>query len=206
MPLDAPSSSGPPAAYFPNEGDSIVVGIVDIGTYHQRDYETDELKFWPDGGKVEGKVITGLVVSKSGTTAGGSERANGPIEPGDIVTFWCEGGKHFTYKDALKAHGPVSRGDVMLWKRDADKPAASAKHYPQKVYVAKIRAPKPDDGDLVARCEKAARELAASKALDAPAAAANAAGDVGGDGFDEPFVSLYRGHQSYRNMQLEAGL
>ena len=30
MPLDAPSTSGPPAAYFPNEGDSIVVGIVAI--------------------------------------------------------------------------------------------------------------------------------------------------------------------------------
>jgi hypothetical protein len=59
----------------------------------------------------------------------------------------------------------------MLWKREADKPAASAKHYPQKVYVAKLRAPEAKDGDLVARCEKAARELAATKALDAPVAA-----------------------------------
>jgi hypothetical protein len=86
------------------------------------------------------------------------------------------------------------------FEREADKPAASAKHYPQKVYVAKIRAPKPDDGDLIARCEKAARELAASKALDAPVVAARA---VGGD--EEPFVSLYKGHQSYRNMHLEPG-
>ena len=70
MPLDAPTTSGPPAAYFPEEGDSIVVGIVDIGSYHQRDYDTDELKYWPDGGKVEGKVITGLVVSTSGSATG----------------------------------------------------------------------------------------------------------------------------------------
>ena len=206
MPLDTPTSSGPPAAYFPTPGDSIVVGIVDVGTYQQRDYDTGELKTWPDGGKVEGKVVTGLVISTTGGTAKGTEKSHEPVTAGDLVTFWCEGGKHFTYKDALKAHGPVSRGDVMLWKRDADKPAASAKHYPQKVYVAKIRAPKPDDGDLVARCEKAARELAATKALDAPVAAAGAVGDVGGDGFDEPFVSLYRGHQTYRNMHLEAGL
>jgi hypothetical protein len=173
MPLDAPTTSGPPAAYFPEEGDSIVVGIVDIGSYHQRDYDTDELKYWPDGGKVEGKVITGLVVSTSGSTCGGSQKANGPISAGDIVTFWCEGGKHFTYTDALKAHGPVSRGDVMLWKRDADKPPKNAKHNPQKVYTAKIRAPKTDDGDIVARCEKAALDLAAAKALDAPVAAAS---------------------------------
>lgn len=168
MPLDAPSSSGPPAAYFPNEGDAIVVGIVDIGTYQQTDYDTGELKTWPDGGKVEGKVITGLVISTTGTTGAGSEKANGPVAPGDIVTFWCEGGKHFTYRDALKAHGPISRGDVMQWKRDADKPAKNARHNPQKVYVAKLRPPKADDGDIINRCEKAARELASAKALDAP--------------------------------------
>ena len=48
MALDAPSSSGPPAAYFPNPGDSIVVGIIDVGTYQQRDYDSGELKTWPD--------------------------------------------------------------------------------------------------------------------------------------------------------------
>tara|TARA_R110000868_G_scaffold316287_1_gene577185 strand:+ start:46 stop:585 length:540 start_codon:yes stop_codon:yes gene_type:complete len=179
MPLDTPTTSGPPAAYFPAEGDAIVVGIVDIGTYQQTDYDTGEPKKWPDGGPVEGKVITGLVISTSGTTCAGGEKASAPVAAGDIVTFWCEGGKHFTYKDALKAHGPIDRGDVMQWKRDADKPAKNARHNPQKVYTAKIRAPKADDGDIVARCEKAHRDLANVKALDAPA------GPVGGD--DEPF-------------------
>jgi len=193
MPLDAPTASGPPAAYFDNEGDSIVVGIVNVDTYHQRDYDTDELKYWPDGGKVEGKIVTGLVISTTGTTGAGSEKANTPVSPGDIVTFWCEGGKHFTYAAALKAHGPVSRGDVMQWKREADKPTTNPKHYAQKVYVAKIRPAEAKDGDLVTRCEKAARELAATPALDAPAAPV-----VHGD--EEPFVSLYRGHQSYRNL------
>ena len=44
MSLDAPNASGPPTAYLPNEDDSIVVGIVDVKLYHQRDYDTDELK------------------------------------------------------------------------------------------------------------------------------------------------------------------
>jgi len=171
MSLDTPNASGPPAAYLPTVGDSIVVGIVDVGTYHQRDYDTDELKYWPDGGKIEGKLITGLVITVTGTTVAGSEKANGPVAAGDLVTFWCEGGKHFTYAAALKAHGAVELGDVMLWKRDADKAQQNAKHYPQKVYVAKIRSPKAEDGNIVARCEKAAKELDAKPPLDAPAAA-----------------------------------
>ena len=170
MSLDAPTASGPPSAYFPTVGDTIVVGIVDVGTYHQKDYNTDELKFWPDGGKVEGKVVTGLVVSTTGDTAAGSEKANSPVAAGELVTFWAEGGKYFTYRDALRDHGDVDRGDVMLWKREDDKPATNPKHNDQKVYVAKIRSPKAEDGDLVARCEKAAKELAAAPPLDAPAA------------------------------------
>lgn len=170
MSLDTPNALGPPAAYLPTVGDSIVVGIVDVGQFHQRDYTTGELKYWPDEGPVMGKVITGLVVSISGDTAAGSEKANGPVGPGELVTFWAEGGKHFTYADALKAHGPIDRGDVMLWKREDDKPATNPKHNDQKVYVAKIRSPKAEDGDLVARCEKAAKELAAAPPLDAPAA------------------------------------
>jgi len=170
MPLDAPPASGPPSAYLPTVGDTIVVGIVDVGLYHQRDYNTNELKYWPNGGKIEGKVITGLVVSATGHTAAGSEKAHAPVEAGELVTFWCEGGKHFTYEDALKEHGPVDRGDVMRWKREDDKPATNPKHNDQKVYVAKIRAPKAEDGDLVARCEKAAKELADTPPLDAPAA------------------------------------
>ena len=170
MSLDAPTASGPPSAYFPTVGDTIVVGIVDVGTYHQRDYDTDELKYWPDGGKIDGKVITGLVVSTTGDTAAGSVKANTAVAAGDIVTFWCEGGKYFTYRDALREHGDVDRGDVMLWKREDDKPTTNPKYDAQKVYVAKIRSPKAEDGDLVARCEKAAKELDAAPPLDAPAA------------------------------------
>ena len=180
MPLDAPTTSGPPAAYFPEEGDSIVVGIVDIGSYHQRDYDTDELKYWPDGGKVEGKVITGLVISTSGSTCGGSQKANGPIGAGDIVTFWCEGGKFYTYRDAVKAHGAVQVGDVMRWARLDDKPAQNSRHYPQKVYEARIRKPKAEDGDIVARCRAKRDELHAQQ-LDAPPSTAAPFDDPGED-------------------------
>lgn len=168
MPLDQPAQSGPPTAYFPAVGDSIVVGIVNVDNFHQRDYTTGELKYWPDGGAVLGKVVTGLVVSTTGTTAAGSERAHGPVGPGDLVTFWCEGSKWFTYQEALKAAGDIDVGDVMLWKREADKPPTNPKHDPQKVYVAKLRKPEAKDGDLVERCTKAHRELKAQRVDEAP--------------------------------------
>jgi len=165
--LDAPASSGPPAAYFPAVGDSIVVGIVDVGEYQQRDYDNNEPKFWPDGGKVMDKVVTGLVVSTTGSTAAGSEKANGPVNPGDLVTFWCEGGKFFTYRDALKASGGVNVGDVMLWKREADEAPSNPRHNPRKVYTARIRRPEAKDGDLVERCTAKRRELHEQR-LDQP--------------------------------------
>jgi hypothetical protein len=163
MPLDQPTPSGPPAAYFPAVGDSIVVGIVDVGDYHQRDYTSGELKFWPDGGKVMGKVVTGLVVSFDGTTGSGSEKANGPVAVGDLVTFWCEGGKFFTYRDALNDAGSIEIGDVMFWRREADEPSSNPRYNDRKVYTAKIRRPEARDGDLVERCTAKHRELKAHR-------------------------------------------
>lgn len=171
MSLDTPTSSGPPAAYFPNEGDAIVVGIVDVGTYQQRDYDTGDLKTWPDGGKVEGKVVTGLVMSVAGNTAKGTEKANEPVATGDLITFWCEGGKHYTYRDALKAANGVDRGDVMLWKRETDEPAKNPRHNPRKVYSAVIRRPEAKDGDIVAKCVAAYEATRHRDSLDAPATA-----------------------------------
>ncbi len=167
MPLDTPTSSGPPAAYFPNPGDSIVVGIVDVGSYQQTDYTTGEKKVWPTGEPVTGKVITGLVISTSGAL-GGSEKANGPISPGDCVTFWAEGSKHFTWRDAVKDHGAVERGDVMLWKREADEPSTNPRYNDRKVYHAKIRSPKADDGDIVERCNQAHIDSMQRATVDTP--------------------------------------
>lgn len=163
--LDAPTSDGPPSAYFPNVGDSIVVGIVDVDTYQQRDYDTGELMTWPDGSPRTGKVITGLVVSTNGALGGGT-KANHPVEPGDLVRFWCEGGKHYTYRDALKAAGGINVGDVMLWKREDDKPPSNSRHNPAKQYSAKIRRPEPKDGDLPDRCQQARLEFKQRTQLD----------------------------------------
>ncbi len=169
--LDAPETSGPPQAHFPNVDDSIVVGIANVHDYHQRDYDTGELKYWPDGGKVMGKCITGIVVSTTGATdCGGEKSGTHPVNPGDLVTFYAEGGKHFTYRDAIKAHGAVSVGDVMQWRRVEDEPPNNPRHNPRKVYVAQIRGPKPDDGDLQQRCADAHRELTAQKLDEAPPA------------------------------------
>jgi hypothetical protein len=171
--LDAPTADGPPSAYFPSVGDSIVVGIVDVDEFRQHDYKTKLPKTWPDGGPVMGKVVTGLVVSTSGAVGGG-EKQNRPVEPGDLVRFWCEGAKHFTYRDALVAAGGVNVGDVMQWKRDPDKSFGGD---PSKQYSAKIRRPEAKDGDLADRCEKARLELTQRPVLDA--------GPTGGSAWDD---------------------
>jgi hypothetical protein len=175
--LDAPTADGPASAYFPAVGDSIVVGIVDVGEYQQKDYDSGEPLNWPDGAPRMGKVVTGLVVSTSGTTGAGSERNHGDVGPGDIVRFWCEGGKFYTYRDAVKAAGGVHVGDVMLWKREDDKAPTNPRHNPAKQYSAKIRRPEAKDGDLADRCEKARLELKQRPVLDA--------GPTGGSAWDD---------------------
>ena len=165
MPLDEPTQSGPPAAYFPEPGTSIIVGIIDVNRYQQRDFDTGDLKFWDDGKPKEGRVVTGLVITVTGA-AKGTAKNNEPVNPGDLVTFWCEGGKHYTYEAAKKTHGPVERGDVMMWKREADEPAKNSRHADRKVYTARIRRPEAKDGDIIARCEQAHRQTNPPAVLD----------------------------------------
>jgi hypothetical protein len=164
--LDTPQGDGPPAAHFPAVGDSVTVGIVDVDTYQQKDYDTGEPATWPDGSRREGKVVTGLIINSSGTADAGSDRQSTPVEPGDLVRFWCEGGRYYTYRDAVRAAGGVNVGDIMLWRRDADKPATNPRHNPAKVYTAKIRRPEPKDGDIVTRCEQARINLRTRTILD----------------------------------------
>lgn len=169
--LDTPTSSGPPSAYFPAVGDSMVVGIVDVKEYQQRDCDSGELLTWPDGGKKMGKVVTGLVVSATGTACGGGAKAQTPVTAGDLVTFWCEGGKWFTYSEALKAHGGVSVGDLMQWTRGEDKAPRNPRHNPAKTYVARLRSPEAKDGDIVDRCQAARNALSQQRIEDAPVTA-----------------------------------
>lgn len=179
--LDTPTGDSPPAAYFPSVGDAIVVGIVDVGEYQQRDYESGDPISWPDGRPKMGKVITGLVVSTSGDTCGGGQRTQVPLSPGDLVTFWAEGGKFLTYQAALKAAGGINVGDVMQWKRTDDKAPSNPRHNPAKTYEAKIRRPTAKDGDLAGRCRDA-RENLKRHTLDEPAG-----GDGGGYDDESPF-------------------
>ena len=151
--LDTPTSSGPPSVHFNDIGGSIVVGLVDVNDYQQKDFDTDELLFWNDDPKQPkmGKVVTGLVVSADGAlvTVDDTER---PPEAGDLVSFWCEGGKHFTWRDAVKAAGGVTQGDVMRWAFTSEEPPKKKGFNPRKVYEAQIRHPEKKDGDLADRC------------------------------------------------------
>jgi hypothetical protein len=154
--LDTASGGGAPSPKLGSPGAAITVGIVNVDDYHQAEIG-GEKKFWSDGKPIMGKVVTGLVVSATDVTVGsdGDER---PAVAGDLVTFWCEKGKHFTWRDAVKAAGGVKLGDVMLWERGEDKPPTKRGLKPQQVYTARIRRSEAKDGDLAERCFAAYQE------------------------------------------------
>jgi hypothetical protein len=164
--LDTPTTGGPPAVKFPEVGTSVVVGIVNVDEYHQHNID-GVAQTWSDGTPKMGKRVTGLVVASEGAVVGG-ERGDQPVQPGDLVTFYCEGGRHYTWRDAVAEAGGVNVGDVMRWAFDHEEPAKQRGFNPRKVYVAKIRRPEERDGDLADRCVAAYHEAQARPALDAP--------------------------------------
>jgi hypothetical protein len=163
--LDAGTgSSGPPSANLTTPGARVIVGVCNVSDYQQRDFDSGDLLTWDDGKPKMGKVITGLVVSASDTLAGGADGE--PAQPGDLLSFWCEKGKWFTYRDAVKAAGGINVGDVMLWERLDDEPPAKKGAYPMKKYKATIRRPEAKDGDLADRCVAQYHALKERPALD----------------------------------------
>ena len=167
--LDAGSTgSSTPAAKLNNPGASIVVGIVNINDYQQTDFDSGEKLWWDDAHTQpkNGKVITGLVVAADDTTVDDND-VERPAEAGDLVSFWCEGGKWFPYRDAVKEAGGVNVGDVMRWERLADEEPKKKGFNPRKSYKVAIRRPEAKDGDLADRCVEQYFVLKNRPSLDA---------------------------------------
>jgi len=153
-------------------------------------------------------VVTGLVMPGTTCRAGLGDYNQVP-EPGDLVRIILGGGAFGHWIDARKTHrngGPLHHGDIIKdsltfaqeWTMDSGKkgPEMTSQEQVDAVYRERPRASIGIYGKLQlvegepewgARCE-----AAASTPIPEPAGAAH--------GDEEPFVSLYRGHQSYRNL------
>lgn len=158
--LDAPNT-GVPAVKFPNTGDKVTVGIVDVQQYQQRTLD-GELKTWDDGGPKMGKRVIGLVVAAKNATLKENDEDR-PVAQDDLVAFYCEGGRFFTWKEALKEHGPVNVGDIMEWTFDREEPASKKGYNPRKVYVAEIHSPELSEMEIKQKCIEAYQELHAAE-------------------------------------------
>ena len=180
--LETPSTGGPPAVKFPEVGTSVIVGIVNVDEYHQHNID-GVAQTWSDGTPKMGKRVTGLVVSGDATVSGPDGGA--VVQPGELVTFYCEGGRHYTWRDAVAEAGGVNVGDVMRWTFDHEEPPKQRGFNARKVYVAKIRRPEAKDGDLADRCVAKYHELAQRPTVDAPPAQAAPSPAVAAA--DEPF-------------------
>ena len=144
------------------------MGLVKFDTYQQKDLDTDELKFWPDGKPMMGTLIVGIAHQCDGVEAGpkGEKRL---IEAGEEVCLWVEGGKYYAWRDATKAAAGHSYevGDLVWMGCTGEEPPKKASYDPRKIYEAKIGKPGPEHAELVAACEAAYRADSAI-AVEAP--------------------------------------
>jgi hypothetical protein len=176
--VDTPTSGGPPAVKFGEVGSYVDVRIINVAEVQSKDYDTDELEFWPDGKPKMHPRITGLVIGASGATVGNDDEER-PVEVDELVSIYAQGARFFAWRDAKKAHGAVSVGDVLRWKFDHTETPTNPKFKgnPRKVFVGQLRSPRPDETAQTARCE----ELYAAgqqRTELAPAAAAPAYDDA----------------------------
>lgn len=183
--LDSPGSGGIPAAKFPEVGSSVVVGIVNVED-SQRYSMDGKPQFWDDGNPQLYKRVTGLVVSANGAVTGkdGEER---PLEAGELVTFHCHGGRHFTWKEAVDTAGAANVGDVMRWTFTETKPPKQSGFSPQKVYVAQIRRAEANDGDLPARCVQEYQRMQQAPQVQSASAPAAQTQQAPAAHLEEPF-------------------
>lgn len=154
--LDTPNT-GVPAVKFPAVGDKITVGIVDVQQYQQRTM-AGELKTWDNGDAMMGKRVIGLVVSAKNATLKDND-ADRPVVVDDLVAFYCEGSRFFTWKEALKEHGAVAVGDIMDWEFEGEEPAKQKGFNPRKVYKAEIHSATLAEMEIKQKCIDAYHEL-----------------------------------------------
>lgn len=162
--LDAPGTGGPPSIKFPSVGDSVIVGIVDVSDYQQRTIDGTP-KTWDNGNPMMGKRVTGLVIESKNATIK-EDDDDRPVEPGDLVSFYCEGSRFFTWRDALKEHGAVVVGDVMQWTFARTEKASKKSYNDRKIYEASIRHAKMEDGDIKSLCVQAYAQIHNIAGLD----------------------------------------
>lgn len=170
--VDTPSEGGPPALKFGDVGSYADVGIVNVEDVQTRDYDTGDLEFWDDGKPKMSPRITGLIIAGTGAFTGTDDQQT-PVEPGQIVTIYAQDARYFAWRDAKKEHGAVTVGDVLRWKFDRTQAPTNPKFKgnPRKVFKAKLRHPRDEDGDLVARCEEAYHARSQRTPVDSPTAA-----------------------------------
>jgi hypothetical protein len=167
IPLDTPTTGGPPAVRLGDIGSYIDVGIVNVEDVQSRNFDTGEPEVWDDGKPKMHPRITGLVITSQGMTVGKDTEERDP-QPGELVSIYAQGGRLYPWRDAKKAHGTVHVGDVLRWKFETTEAPRNPKFRgnPRKVIAATLRAPRGDDGDLVARCEDAHHNLRTRVTVD----------------------------------------
>jgi hypothetical protein len=157
---------------FPAVGTSITLGLVKFDSYQQKDFDTDELKTWPDGKPMTGTIITGVAHKVEGVEVGPKDDKRTP-QPGEQVTIWVESSKHFAWRDASKAAAAAGHkyevSDLIWFGCTNTEPPKNPKHNPRKVYEAKIAKANPTEhAALIAACETSYRSTEAI-AVEAPA-------------------------------------
>ena len=144
--FDVPSGEGLRSVRLSEEGSEVTMQIVDYvpDRIQQKDLDTDELLTWPDGSPKWSTLVVCYVTAGDGAV--GPRTAPEPLNPTELVSLWCDGARHYPWKDAYKKfraeHGRnFAVGDVLHIVREEDTPPKKAAWSPQQNWKMTLRPP-----------------------------------------------------------------
>lgn len=167
---------GRPSVKLPNKGDRWVGMLIDFDpAMPRKEYGTGVIRKRPDGTDATQDALT--ILTMNGTKAHTGTAADGytPLPEGVVVKAYIAGGRRWDFRQALKDLGrPPQVGDVILEEYIEDTMVGfngARLTQPKHVHRYRVRAAKPEELELVQRCEQLHMEQRQSIGIPASAPA-----------------------------------
>ena len=151
--LATPRSSGPPSVKLPNIGSYVAGQVWNFSETQATQFGTGVPLYWPDGTPKMAYILTIRATQASGAMAGKKDELT-PVNPGDDVTVWLQGGDAAEWSRALKEKGSLEIGDFFAQKYERDEPSKTPGHQDRKVRTILLRSAEGDEVARVAECEQ----------------------------------------------------
>jgi hypothetical protein len=172
MPIPLSSQQSRPSIKFQQPGIGAELCIVGQRVMPKMEMGGQRQAVTRDGKPRNQLVLTGILVSTNGAVTG-PEGQTRPLQVGEIVDYYADGGNWFQFIEAERAMQSAGMtpqvGDVVVVHFSHTEPSQMPGGNPKKVRPCTLRRARPDEAHFVNQAESLYYSLGFDRPLDAPA-------------------------------------